>query len=119
MRFDLSPARLRAPSSAPLPPDGLAIYKLLGSDAERAFATDWGTGLAIEQASQLRDILKDLLKEVLVLLLLEQLRVVPAAQWFEELVDLLSVQGTLLSGRGTTWAERVGAHVRFNSRIEM
>lgn len=97
----------------------MLIYKLLGSRAEQAFASDWGTGLAIEQASQLRDILKDLLQEVALLLILDQLRIVGPAVWFEEQMDYLSVQATMFVGMGTNWSDRIRAHMQFYHRIEM
>lgn len=63
------------------PPQGLLIYRLLGSKAEYSFTVDWATGIAVEQASQWRDIAKDLCIEVALLLLLDQLKVTPPLHW--------------------------------------
>lgn len=97
----------------------MLIYKLLGSQAEESFSTDWGTGLAIEQASQWRGIAQSLLVEVAILLVLDQLKVIPVGQWLEEQMDFLSVQATLFHGKGTGWGERMRSHLTFYNRIEM
>lgn len=77
-----------------------------------------GLGLAFEQASQTRDILKDLAKEALILIILDQLKLIPATEWFESTCDFMSVQATLFRVQGSTWRSRMSAHMTFYNRIE-
>ena len=107
---------------------GKLIYNLYGQKTEEAFVNNWGVGLAIEQAQSFQDLVNDAGKAFLILLVLDMVLTGPA-RWFEEHVDFLSVQGTLLAGRigpdgraigGATWGDRMRAHLTFygNSRGE-
>lgn len=48
------------------------------------FAARRVTGLAIEQASQLRDMLKEIAQTTLILLVLDSLMIIPFWDWFEQ-----------------------------------
>ena len=57
------------------------MYQLLGDGAERHFATDWATGVAIENAAQWRSVLQSALQNVVVLILLERMGAAPGRAW--------------------------------------
>lgn len=90
---------------------GRLIYLLLGSGAEQEFTKTWLTGLAIENATQFQDVLKEAVKAALILAFLEHL-FIPKGRWFALHLDFLSVQATLYSVGPTTWWQRMRAHLR-------
>ena len=98
---------------------GKLIYNLYGQKTEEAFVKNWGVGLAIEQAQSFQELVRDGFKAVLVLVVLDLIITGPG-RWFEEHVDFLSVQGTLLKAGGapSTWGQRMYAHLKYygNSR---
>ena len=92
---------------------GELIYKLLGERVEGAFARSWMTGLGVDQAVQWQDVAKGAAESAALLLLLDQLRVLPNPRWLERHVDMLSVQATLLTGTPQPLRERLRAHLKF------
>ena len=92
----------------PDPLAGKLIYNLYGQKTEEAFVKNWGIGLAMEQAQSFSDLVNDAGKALLILVVLD-LVITGPARWFEEHIDFLSVQGTLLQqgGKGTSWLDRM------------
>lgn len=112
------PLLLFPPPPLPPPRAGGLIYQLMGDAAESSFVRDWGIGLAIDQTGQWRDVVKGILIAVTVLLVLERLKLSSPLQWLETQADFMSVTATLLTGRPTTWWQRMKAHVSFFERVE-
>lgn len=125
----------------------MSIYTLMGADAEQAFTSSWGLSFGMGQisewyhlppsrapltrftalvrplhclAARRQDILTEAVKGVFVLVILDQLRLVPVGKWMERHLDILSIQAVLLKqyvhGRAPTtweqlWQYKVGSHV--------
>ena len=85
---------------------------LYGQRAEAAFTRSWGVGLGIEQAVQFKDVIEDSGRLFLTLLFMQLLLVSPG-RWWEQHLDALSVQGTLLQQGATTFRQRMGTHLTF------
>ena len=113
------PADAASADWPPRPLAGKLIYSLYGARTEDAFVKNWGVGLAIEQAQSFSDLVQDAGKALLILIVLD-LVITGPSRWFEEHIDFLSVQGTLLKAGGgrTSWWERMQVHMQFygNSR---
>lgn len=97
--------------------NALIIWKTLGEASEVAFAREWGIALGLDNALQLRDVVKDALVAAVVLLVADSLGVVSTTDWFCGHMDFLSAQATLLGGGATSWWGRVSRHMQFSHRI--
>ena len=96
---------------------GMVVYTLLGMQAENAFSQTWGVSYLMQLASEWQDILTECGKTILILLVLDRLRVISDAKWFENHLDVVSIQATLFTGARTNWLERTRTFVKFTSRI--
>ena len=92
----------------------MQVYTLNGESEERSFTRDWGVGLAIENGTQLQKALKAAVEGAVILYILQRLS---PGLWLETHLDCISVQATMLTGRATSWVERMRAHGRFCARI--
>ena len=97
---------------------GELIYQLLGDSAEARFASDWATGVAIENAAQWRSVLQSAVQNVALLLLLERVGLAAPRSWLETHLDHMSIQATYLSGKAQGWWERMALHLEQKSRVE-
>ena len=70
----------------------MLVYKLLGQSAVDAFARSFGISYALNQVTEWQDIVTEVIKAILVMLILERLLISPPASWMEEHIDYLSVQ---------------------------
>lgn len=95
----------------------LVIWNTLGEASEKAFAKEWGIALGIDNALQLREVVKDTLEVAAVLLVADCVGLVSTLGWWEAHLDFLSAQATLLHGGATTWWERVSRHMDFSHRL--
>jgi sugar lactone lactonase YvrE len=77
---------------------GMKIYNLLGPSAEDSFARTWGVGYALDSISEWQDVFKTACEVAIVMVLLERLRLIRHAPWFERHLDFLSVQAQLFDG---------------------
>ena len=70
----------------------MLVYRLLGQGAVDAFAKSFGVSYALNQVSEWQDIVKEVVKAILVMLILERLFISSPVGWIEEHIDYLSVQ---------------------------
>jgi hypothetical protein len=96
---------------------GMIIYRNLSPAAAQSFASTWGISQALDLAQQWKGILREALKTTLIVAAVEWLRLSSNIQWFEEYVDFMSVQATLLSGEQTTIFAQTRKMVKFMSRV--
>ena len=75
----------------------MMVYKLLGQSAVDAFAKSFGVSYALNQASEWEDIVHEVVKAVVVMLVLERLFISSPVGWMEEHIDYLSVQERAVS----------------------
>ena len=92
---------------------GMQVYTLYGQAAESQFVRDWGVGLAVDNATQLNKAAQAAVEGEVLLLLMS---VLSPTSWLEARLDMLSVHSTLLTGRATTWVERMMAHRNYFGR---
>ena len=99
----------------------MVIYNLLGKEAEQSFTRSWGVSYGMGQISEWRDIANEVFKGIVILVVLDQLRLVPVSKWLERHLDILSVQAGLMAsarekGRTpTTWEKAVAYKTFFSS----
>ena len=62
----------------------MIIYKQLGDGAQTSFAQAWGTGYALDNATEWQEVFKTAVQAVLVLVILDMLRVTKNGTWFEQ-----------------------------------
>lgn len=74
---------------------GLLVYKLLGVNAEREFVRGWLTGLGLDNLNSFRDVLKEALKVLIIVALVEPF-LVPRQWWFQQHVDVRPASRALL-----------------------
>ena len=74
----------------------MAVYTLMGQPAEEAFTQSWGVSYGMGQVSEWQDILNEAIKGIFILIILDQLRLVPAGKWLERHLDILSIQAHLM-----------------------
>ena len=96
---------------------GSLIYKQLGPDAEQQFASQWGVGYALDNASQWQDVAKTAVKTALILVVLDLLRITRDRPWFEEHADFVSVQSMLFNGEARNWWAQTKVLVRYQARL--
>jgi len=84
---------------------GIIIYRNLGPEAEKQFASSWGVGYALDNAKQWSAVLQEALKVALLLVILDLLRVTSHREWLADWVDLASVQVHLLGDTVSSWAK--------------
>lgn len=73
--------RSRLPARRPLARSGGLIYQLLGDKAEEAFVRDWAIGLAIDNASQWKEVFSTAVQAVVVAVALDRLGLLGGDQW--------------------------------------
>lgn len=89
---------------------GLTCYALAGPDFERPFAADFGVGLALDQAWELRRFLFECLRALAFVAAADPLRRGRTpTEALESLADTLSVQAALFTGGAHPRSQRVGA----------
>ena len=99
----------------------MVIYNLLGKEAEQAFTQSWGVSYGMGQVSEWQDIGKEVVKGLVILMVLDQLRLVPVSKWLERHLDILSVQAGLMAAAGkagrmpTAWEKAVAYKTFFSS----
>ena len=74
---------------------GMLCYKLLGDGAETSFARSWGVSFGLGCASDWRDVLKEAVQNVVVLVVLERLFLTKDESWLEEHMQYMSLQALL------------------------
>ena len=77
--------------------DGMLIYRLLGPEVEKSFTRSWGISYAMDTARQWKDLVHEMFKAALVMLILERLYLTRNTQWLENYVDYMSVQALQFS----------------------
>ena len=98
--------------------DGELVYRLLGETTEDRFASSWGIGLAISQATQFQGMVMVAVQSAALLTVLESMWLMGNKPWLEEHIDYASVQATLLAEKeGTSWARRMHTHLAFYSAV--
>jgi hypothetical protein len=70
----------------------MLVYRLLGQGAVDAFAKSFGISYALNQVSEWQDIVHEVVKAIVVMLILERLFISSPVGWMEEHIDYLSVQ---------------------------
>ena len=100
----------------------MVIYNLLGKEAEQAFTHSWGVSMGMGQASEWQNIASEAFKGLVILMVLDQLRLVPVGKWLERHLDILSVQAGLMAnaseeGRLPTMWEKASAYKTFFSSV--
>lgn len=95
----------------------MIIYRHLGDAAQQEFTTTWGLGLAMDNVAQFRDVAASALQTGLLLVALEELRVVGNTQWFEAQVDHLCTQAGLLNGAARGWWRQTATLLRLERRV--
>ena len=84
----------------------MLIYKLLGADAESAFARSWGISYGLNAATEWKDIFIETLKAAVILVILERLFLTRPASWLEEHIDYYSIQALLYKRAGlSVWQQ--------------
>ena len=96
---------------------GALLYRLSGSQATASFTKAWGISYGIDQGTQWLPIASTAVGIVAFHLLLDQMRVVKNALWFEDYLDVLSVQATLYREDHTTWWQRVRRQLSFVAQV--
>jgi hypothetical protein len=74
---------------------GQLIYQLLGPATEGAFVRSWAVSYGMGSAMEWKDVVRQALRALLVLVLLELLLLTPHDSWLEQHVDYLSLQALL------------------------
>ena len=69
----------------------------MGKEAEVAFTHSWGVSYGMGQVGECQDIAHQVAQGIVVLIILDQLRLVPIGKWLERHMDILSVQASLLA----------------------
>lgn len=77
-----------------------------------------GIGLAVENASQWKDVLKEAAQVAVIIVIIDRLGFIDSETWLEGHADTLSVQATLF-GRAVTWWGGLMHFVDHTHRIEM
>ena len=95
----------------------MLIYRCLGDSAQQEFATTWGIGYGLHNATEWQEVLKTALKTALILVILDMLRVTKDAPWFEERVDFVSMQAALLNGAARGWWSQTRRLVALQNRL--
>ena len=62
---------------------GMLVYKLLGQSAVDAFAKSFGTSYALNQVTEWEDIVHEVIKAIVVMLVLERLFISSPVAWME------------------------------------
>ena len=62
---------------------GELVYRLLGEDAEQAFARSWGVSYGVGSAAEFRDVAQEAAKAVALLAVLERLYLTRNINWLE------------------------------------
>ena len=96
---------------------GNIIYGLLGPAAEKDFTRTWGISYAMDNATQWQDILNDVFKGLLILLVLDALQIVKPLAWLEDHADRLSVQAVLFGQARTSIWQRAQTHSRYTAAV--
>jgi hypothetical protein len=96
---------------------GMLIYRQLGDKAQEEFAKTWGVGYALNNASEWQEVFKTAAKTAVFLVILDLLRVTKDAPWFEEHVDFVSMQATLLGGAARGWWSQTSRLVALQNRL--
>jgi hypothetical protein len=90
---------------------GSLTFRLAGTAAQPPFLHTWAVSVGISQAAQLRDFALSALHAIVLLTVLDSLRLVSDACWFEQHVDQVSVQaGMGEQERKTSRTETVARH---------
>jgi hypothetical protein len=97
---------------------GKLAFDQLGAAAEQSFLRSWLVALGVDNASQWRDVLYEVLKGALLLSLLDRLWLLHNVAWLEDHVDVLSVHATLLASGAVTRWQRISAHLHFFAAVE-
>ena len=61
----------------------MVVYRLLGQGAVNAFAKSYGVSYALNQVTEWQDIVKEVMKAILVMLILERLFISSPVGWME------------------------------------
>ncbi len=96
---------------------GMLIYRFQSDGSETAYTKSWGIAYGLDQATEWKSVAKAAGFALAVLLILENVHIIPASRWMEDHLDTLSVHATLFTGRRTTWWLRIRTHLRFHSRV--
>lgn len=71
-----------------------------------------------QNATQWKAVIQEALQIAILLIILDRLGFVDGDPWLETLLDTMSVQATLFSGRPQSWADRLKTHLEFTARVE-
>ena len=94
----------------------MVVYRLLGQGAVNAFAKSFGVSYALNQVTEWQDIVKEVMKAILVMLILERLFISSPVGWMEEHIDYLSVEAVMLREK-LGLAGRIRRHLKFSRRM--
>ena len=89
----------------------------MGDQAEQKFTQAWGTGLAISQATQFKDMAVVALEAAAVLTVMEALWLIGNKPWLEEHIDFASVHATIAADKAATLKTRLHAHLAYFSAV--
>jgi hypothetical protein len=98
--------------------DGILIYRLLGPEVERSFTRSWGISYGMDAARQWKDLVQEMFKAAVVMLILERLYLTRNTQWLEHYVDYLSLQALLFSSTAkSTFYRTTSVMFQFHRRL--
>ena len=77
----------------------------------------WGVSYGMGQATQWQDILKEVLKGLIILAILERMQLTRHGSWLEEHLDFLSLQAQLFGNTLYTYRQQVALFLDSQRRL--
>jgi hypothetical protein len=96
---------------------GMLIYRQMGDQAQKKFASAWGVNFGINSAGEWQDVLQAAVQAAVIVVILDLLSIMGHGRWLEGQVDFLSVQATLFGTAAKTWFGRTSALVKQQMRL--
>ena len=86
---------------------GLLVYNLIGKSGENSFIRGWGISYGLSAAMEWKDIIVEVLKGVVVLVVMERLLLTSDTSWIEDQLDYLCLQSLLFKRARLSMTQQV------------
>ena len=93
------------------------LYPRCPHPTPTSVSSQWGVCYATDNISQFQDILYNTMQTVLLLVVLDQLRLVNPCDWFERYLDSISVQAALVTSEAAGIQALIRKHMKAMARV--